>query len=69
MNESSAHDSYSTFASDMDVSTRLLTPSVEHWKKINEKIRMRIPSEQSDVSSEPDANLNDSFTRFVTSPM
>ena len=65
MNESSAKDSYSTYASDMESSTRLLTPSVEHWRKINEKIRSRIPSEdQSDVSTEPE-NMNDSFTRLV----
>ena len=65
MNESSAHDSYSTFASDVDASmSRLLTPSVGHWKKINEKIRTRIPSHESDISSVDD-NLNDSFTRFI----
>jgi len=62
MNESSAHESYSTFASDIDVTPSLLTPSVEHWKKINEKVRTRIPSELSDLSSEPE-NINDSFTR------
>ena len=64
LHDSSAQDSYSTFASDMDVSTRLLTPSVEHWKKINEKIRKRIPSEMSDASTDADP-MNDSFTRFV----
>merc|ERR1711937_492574 len=64
LHDSSAQDSYSTFASDMDVSTRLLTPSVEHWRKINDKIRKRIPSEMSDASTDADS-MNDSFTRFM----
>ena len=63
LHDSSAQDSYSTFASDMDVSTRLLTPSVEHWRKINDKIRKRIPSEMSDASTDADP-MNDSFTRL-----
>lgn len=63
LHDSSAQDSYSTFASDMDVSTRLLTPSVEHWRKINDKIRKRIPSEMSDASTDADL-MNDSFTRL-----